>query len=690
MPIRNPHGADKYADLPQENAPEPVKRKNPFESVSKEKKARSGLVAAHECVNQHHASASSIFTTTPGPAKRKNPFGDLDSRKKRVTIVTIDRVDPHGAAPKSSTCKSAPRSMKVESPSRSVNRTFVQQARDKSLAAAVTAERTRGHRTPSKGIKSRPVLSHASVALQHRASSQVPYAMQNRNLDASPRRILRRPRRWLAGAPGGWWPSEVETSSSDDDSSSSSERIPEQPTKKRRIILEASSGLCATTGTSSSPGLSSPWSQPRPGPHSKPQLPVVSSSSPQDQEPKQQGVDSDDCLSSASSTRAIASDIEDEYLQRIIQEAASNTSSGYSSANENRPTSTSPPIEPIARQRSACNAAHLQPVIDHPSKIEVITLSSSSDDEVQILRVVPPRAEVRSTMPINVHKYNALSNAFRADQSPHNAEPFLKYAKKLAFRKKEAIRAKKCRDEKKMKQQLNNRQLQSNHQRLINELEEAIDIPVDAPMVEAAAPGAVQNISAPQDGSIATSLAGLSISTPTPTSSAQYLGAPATPYAYLFSPSAICSSAEQVNSVEDWLQGLLASPAGPVAQQGSVTSVLPVSTEGVQWGMPSSSSSTNTNNPTSPIISVQPSTSTSCAPDAMSPASPRLDDMLVLQPCAQDTSGQYVVEVLQPDAGATNPPIRIRIRRALQEEAPMLIDDPATTTEEDKAIITSL
>ncbi|KAJ8681920.1 hypothetical protein QAD02_017712 [Eretmocerus hayati] len=283
------------------------------------------------------------------------------------------------------------------------------------------------------------------------------------------------------------------------------------------------------------------------------------------------------------------------------------------SASRNRPTSTSHPIEPIAGQQAVRNAAHLRPIFDRPLTIEDITPSSPSDDEVQNIR----REALFS------YKGN---DTWRNDRE------------KVA-----------------RQQQLNDRQLQVTHQRLIDELEQAIDVPVDAPIIEVAATGAsltIHDDSVLRDEGIAISLAGLSIVTPTSSSGANDIGGPATPYAYLFSPS--------VSAV--WCPVGHTIIVKPDLHQRSDIAVHQITT----------------------------SASTTHALSAMSPSSPHLDDLLSLQPCAQDTSWQYVVEVLQPDTSATIPPICIRIRRAPQEKAPMLIDNPATTTEENEDIITPL
>ncbi|KAJ8680011.1 hypothetical protein QAD02_015798 [Eretmocerus hayati] len=634
---------------------------------------------------------------TPVKLDEGGPWSNNGPRKR----CGLTPASPHGAVKRkklelaSSTCENAPTPVNSESSHRPVS-SFSDSFEHEVRTNRVTGMCALPKRTIDQGIKGPENHAAGSVVTNRRPAIHRPVKMPIN--DSSPKRITRRPGRWLPGAPGGWWPEDTAAAASSDEEWI----LQPPPQKKRRVTLdEASTEMCAVSSTSNISGLDKPWPQPLSRPHSPQTLPRKSPKLPHGHESLINDYSSDSS-SSTWSTKAMASSDDD---QTTPQGVLPTSSSAYSSDEEypshpscsmqrqqekeeaeaatpgpSRASVPSPPPAPLRHlrrtraERAARNASWQHPVNRPPPQCEVGNLDTSSDDDdLQVPGVLRSANNASINMPINLALYDHLSGAFRLDQSPANAKPFLKYAKKLAFRKKEAIRVKNYRDDKKRRTQEAARQQEQQSRRLVSKLEEVIDSMgmETVPALEPGAAAPIDSSRAPADVSV---VAGSS--TESAHTALQLIEHQARPrrlssdFSFLnlaLSPLRGSDVGVMDISFDDILLALPAMPSEHVVQPSVLQSEVALPEASMGYDMPS----LNTLVPATPA-----SPSADEVSDLVSSPSATRSYRSVsspLQPCAEDATGQYVLEALhQPADGA---PMRFRIRRAPQVQQPSIDND---------------
>ncbi|KAJ8679044.1 hypothetical protein QAD02_014831 [Eretmocerus hayati] len=312
-----------------------------------------------------------------------------------------------------------------------------------------------------------------------------------------------RPRRWLAGAPGGWWPSDLESDSSDGEGSVGYMRS--LPFKKRRIIIDEDSAeeSAYDAATQREPQSCQPR-QGRPGPRMALSILPHGSSKYDDLERSFGSL----------STTAIASS--DDATEDDERPASSTSSSAYGSASDEGATAASAApgvrgpshVSPAAatqegkegatpttrhqrrsrRERAARNARWRESVPPQPIGDDVIDLTAtcSEDDECSKVKVCSSsisvsRSEVVVVNPDNfadqpvvdvivltsdsesddemkrpkfeVPVYRALCAAFENTRHPFDGVALIKYVQAEVTRKRESIRVANYRDKKEVQEQ---------------------------------------------------------------------------------------------------------------------------------------------------------------------------------------------------------------------------------------------
>ncbi|KAJ8667863.1 hypothetical protein QAD02_009526 [Eretmocerus hayati] len=361
-------------------------------------------------------------------------------------------------------------------------------------------------------VRKRKGSDPIKAARQQRASSVSPRAWIRKatKMDriAQSYKSPSRPRRWLAGAPGGWWPSSLENTSSDEEDCGPA--TTHLPFKKRKIFRSSRTDAGASSDSSircepqpsfPSQGDASPRETWPMLPHGPP-LPDSTDDA------------NNDCFErsfGSLSTLAIASDEDD-------REAPSSSSSAYGSGSDGRAGTaavrksateirgpTHAPTAPLKiesegmapaarlrrrtrRERAERNANWSRSVTPHTAAI-IIDIASSSEDETvcsesvvvtKNLVVCNNSDKVRNSdkekslsdtlvhsetrMPIDVQVYRALCRAYEETLHPVDGDALLDYVQGFVTLEKEAIRLRNYRLRKK-----NEREQQRQQEALLNQ-----------------------------------------------------------------------------------------------------------------------------------------------------------------------------------------------------------------------------
>ncbi|KAJ8679042.1 hypothetical protein QAD02_014829 [Eretmocerus hayati] len=376
-----------------------------------------------------------------------------------------------------------------------------------------------------KGIKTlRPSIS-ASVLSQLRRVNHPSFIM----CQTDSARCLCLPRsgehRWLAGAPGGWWPTRTSDSSDDDvlsysppatpdfrlhrepeliivDSSdeegpqdddievievysSDDEQLQAPPTKKRRVEINGSFGSSISHDAPIDLTVAETVPQPQESPHGYlqpqpllPMLPHGPLSVPS--RPQAEAMDEvmDPALDSLS-TIAIASDPDlDDSSSAYSSDAAHwpPRANGGPIASPLPHTAAGSSIRRQRRsraERAARNAAWSASIRFQSPTGEDLALSDTSDDES--LDLVLNQARRDETMFFTFAEFDRLVAVFRATRDPVHGQELINYLKKVVRNARKAQSLRNWRKSKREEERLRIRQEAVHAGSLIQELEAAID-----------------------------------------------------------------------------------------------------------------------------------------------------------------------------------------------------------------------
>ncbi|KAJ8666986.1 hypothetical protein QAD02_008648 [Eretmocerus hayati] len=313
-----------------------------------------------------------------------------------------------------------------------------------------------------------------------------------------------RPRRWLAGAPGGWWPSNFESDSSDEESDT--QTVLKLPFKKRRIVLDTDSADESADDTVNHEPQPYLPRQGRPGPRRV--LPMLSHGSSNEGIHRIPGYEDLERSFGSLSTTAIASS--DEATEEDERPTSSTSSSAYGSASDEGataiaaapevrgPSHVSPTasfkegVTPTTRQRrsrrerAARDARWRDSVTPRPtadndidsaapcvqnddcSEVEssiavpltncanereevVIDSDSFADETVVEIIVLSSDSEVDDDMKppkFEVSIYRSLCASFENTRHPFDGAALVKYVNAEVKRKRESIRVAEYREKK--------------------------------------------------------------------------------------------------------------------------------------------------------------------------------------------------------------------------------------------------
>ncbi|KAJ8681060.1 hypothetical protein QAD02_016847 [Eretmocerus hayati] len=488
-------------------------------------------------INQHKCAEHLLQITG-------NNSGYIDD----ITVISKGLGDPHGADP---ILDGGP----AQDASRRQEENAANPAKKKSPIDAVsTLENTVKygiHISCSKplGIKARAPLQGPSVLFVYLCGVTLTKMCQ----DATSR-CLCPPQpgtfRWLAGAPGGWWPNRVEAESTDDDGltysppdspiytgrrepiiieldssdeestdnievvdlvSSYDETSQQQPPlKKRRVIIEAPFEPSSASPAPIGPSLAEPAPQPRELPHGAPPGGEPQQPSPMlphgqfndltlegDNEPED--TDSlDTCsitaiASSSSSAYASASESEEEQPSGSAHRPSSSQLHQAATHPATGPqVPTAPANEARRRRRSrkereARNANWAASNDACFSPRSVLLSSLQSDSEDE------PENSAKSCadeMIFKLSEYDRMVAIFRATRAPQDGERLYNYVCEAVARSKRAIRLQKWRQERRDEELRRLRQETAEANFFINELRSTFDD--DAPAQPQPGPSGVK------------------------------------------------------------------------------------------------------------------------------------------------------------------------------------------------------
>ncbi|KAJ8680059.1 hypothetical protein QAD02_015846 [Eretmocerus hayati] len=421
---------------------------------------------------------------TATPAKRINPRGPVSSllyahEKRPIAYHPRESAeDPVKKSPVTATKKRR----REDDPVRSG---YVKKIRTLEEDPGLREIRTLERRTRKSPIKAAPSYGCPSV-----------YPLGSTRAAANMHHIYRNyqspTRRWLAGAPGGWWPSDVECASSDEEFAENSphqvhHHHESQSSPLRQGSAEPEVATPILPHDSSRPASDGQESQSSPLRQGSAEPEVATPILPHDS--SRPASDDDDDIQileqsfEALSTLALASDDEDtaRYMPTV---ATSSSSSAYGSATEEGgdneqpekissahaqrkakgdPSPTKTRKRRTREERAARNAAWARSVSAQPAVIEVMDLTIETDDLCVPVNQYPAEA-------MDWAEYRALCLVFERTAQPRDGQALVRCINAEIRRGLGRIRAQNWRDARKRRLALQARQEAEEAGQLMDEI----------------------------------------------------------------------------------------------------------------------------------------------------------------------------------------------------------------------------
>ncbi|KAJ8676188.1 hypothetical protein QAD02_011974 [Eretmocerus hayati] len=310
-----------------------------------------------------------------------------------------------------------------------------------------------------------------------------------------------RPRRWLVGAPGGWWPSDIESESSDEETSAQGTSA--LPLKKRK--LWSTSRTPSASSESITRGCEPQSSFLAHGSQQPQEVTPILPHGPSNSEPEPgRIIESLNQSFGSLSTQAVASDNEN-FLSEGHSAPSSSSSAYGSDVDESEaamPTARitsrgegpyrAPPsparLQPRARNSSppsvrqrrktraehaARNAAWSNSVVPPPAVIEVVNLVTSDEDDSDCSDFQVLASD--TVMHFEVQVYRAMCMIFEASRHPNDGAALIRYIQAEVTRGRERLRVKKWRHDKKKRGEAQDRQELRQAEEFVNEVANAIE-----------------------------------------------------------------------------------------------------------------------------------------------------------------------------------------------------------------------